>query len=328
MTATGTVLGYAMKGLGKLPRPLRRALLARAAGGELPPVPDYVRMLEIAGDLPETGPTDAELFERFPQLAAVTVTDVSAGVPARLYRGTRQEQGPGFVWVHGGAFVSGSLTMAEAHFVGLALAARGIPVLTLDYRKALHGVRYPAGSDDVLTGWTWAVANADLLGVPPERLCLGGASAGANLAAGVAKRLRDGAGQPPAKLALIYPCVHAELPRWEPARLAAIRDNRAAVYFSPGWVAAMSRHYAEDLDDPYAFPANGDLTGLPPALIVNCEHDTLRSSGEAFTASLRAAGVAVTEHLEPSAAHGCLGEPFTVAAADVIDVMEANIIAR
>ncbi|MEU4694026.1 alpha/beta hydrolase fold domain-containing protein [Actinoplanes sp. NPDC023714] len=324
MTATGTVLGYAMKGLHRLPRTLRRAVLLRAAGGDLPAVPDYVRMLEIAGDLPETGPTDAELFDRFPQLAAVTVTEQPAGVPAMLYRGPGTPAA-GLVWVHGGAFVSGSLRMAEAHFTALALAARGIAVLTVGYRKALRGVRYPAGSDDVLTGWLWAVMNADRFGVPAERLHLGGASAGASLAAGVAKRLRDGAGQPPASLALIYPSVHAALPPWEPAELAAIRGRRA-VFFSPEWVAAMSRHYCDDLGDPYAFPANGEVAGLPRTLIVNCEHDTLRSSGEAFADRLRAAGVPVTVHLAPNAVHGCLGEPFTVAATEVIDVMQVNII--
>ncbi|BBH70379.1 esterase [Actinoplanes sp. OR16] len=314
-----------MKGLHRLPRGLRRAVLLRAAGGDLPAVPDYVRMLEIAGDLPETGPTDAELFDRFPELAAVTVADVPAGVPARLYRGPVAPVA-GLVWVHGGAFVSGSLRMAEAHFTALALAARGIAVLSVDYRKALRGVRYPAGADDVLTGWTWAVLNADRFGVPAEKLHLGGASAGASLAAGVAKRLRDGAGQPPASLLLIYPSLHAELPPWEPERLAAIR-RRGVVFFSPEWVAAMSRHYCDDPDDPYAFPAGGDLTGLPRTLVVNCEHDTLRSSGEAFAGLLATAGVPVTTHLAPNAVHGCLGEPFTVAATETIDVMRVNIIA-
>ncbi|WP_433824774.1 alpha/beta hydrolase fold domain-containing protein [Actinoplanes sp. CA-015351] len=327
MTATGTVLGYTMKTLRRLPRPLRRAIMARAAGGDLPPVPDYVRMLEIAGDLPETGPTDAELFARFPQLAAVRAEDQAAGVPARLYRGPG-EPVAGLVWVHGGAFVSGSLDMAEAHFTALALAARGFSVLSLDYRKALHGVRYPAGSDDVLTGWTWAVANAGLLGVPAGRLHLGGASAGANLAAGVAKRLRDGAGERPASLQLIYPILHAELPPWEADELRKIRDDRAAVYFSPEWVAAMSRHYCADPGDPYAFPAAGDLTGLPRTLIVNCETDTLRSSGEAFAEMLRAAGADVTVHRESAAVHGCLGEPFTVAATGIIELMGANMIPR
>ena len=314
-----TFLGYALRAVKKLPRPVQRAVFGRASAGELPPVPDFVRMLEIAGDLPETGPTDAELVARFPELAAVSVSTPGAGVPARLYRGPGQAR-DALVWVHGGAFVSGSLTMAESHWVGLALAARGVPVLALDYRKALHGVTFPAPSDDVLTGWTWAVDNASQLGVAPARLHLGGASAGANLAAGVAKRLRDGAGPAPASLVLMYPALHAALPDWAPDELAAIRATPGAVFFSPGWVLTMSRHWSGGaLGDPYAFPANGEVTGLPPTLVFNCEADTLRSSGEAFAAQLRSAGVPVVEHFEAGAAHGCLGEPFTVAARNGID---------
>ncbi|MEU4425180.1 alpha/beta hydrolase fold domain-containing protein [Actinoplanes sp. NPDC024001] len=320
----GVVLGLALRVVRGLPRPLQRAVLGRASAGEPPPVADFVRMLEIAGDMPETGPTDAELFARFPQLAAVRVTEPAIdGVPARLYHGPGAPQA-GFVWVHGGAFVSGSLRMAEAHFVALALAARGIAVLSLDYRKALHGGHFPQASDDVLAGWTWAVRNADRFGVGVERLHLGGASAGGNIVAGVSKRLRDGAGRAPASVVLVYPAVHPELPELSGELLAAVRRTPGAVNFTPGWVADMSLHYAGDADtlkDPYAFAANGDVGGLPPTLILNCEADTLRASGEAYADQLRAAGVPVTVHLEPGAAHGCVGDPFTVAARNSIDRM-------
>ncbi|GLY02470.1 alpha/beta hydrolase fold domain-containing protein [Actinoplanes sp. NBRC 101535] len=321
--AGATVLGYAIRVLGKLPRPARRAVLGRATAGELPPVPDYVRMMEIAGDMPDTGPTDGELFARFPELAAVEVSEPAAGVPARLYRPAGESGASTLVWVHGGAFVGGNLRMAESHWVGLALAARGIPVLALDYRKALHGVRFPAASDDVLTGWTWAVEN-----LPADHLHLGGASAGGNLAAGVAKRLRDGAGPLPASLVLAYPVFHAELPEWNPTALAAIRDNPGVVYFSPDWVRDMSRHYAGDakiLEDPYAFPANGDAAGTPPTIMLNCEADTLRSSAQVWAEQLRAAGVTVAEHQEPGAGHGCLGEPFSVAGQAMLDRITSHL---
>lgn len=59
--------------------------------------------------------------------------------------------------------VSGCLDTYESDWVASALAARGLPVLALDYRKALHGVRYPVPRDDVLAGWHWAVKQ-------PERL--------------------------------------------------------------------------------------------------------------------------------------------------------------
>ncbi|WP_328476207.1 alpha/beta hydrolase [Actinoplanes sp. NBC_00393] len=322
----GSVLGYALRVVRVLPRPVQRAVLGRASAGEPPAVADFVRMLEIAGDMPETGPTDAELFARFPELAKVTVSEPAiAGVPARFYRGP-ESSGVGFVWVHGGAFVSGSLSMAEAHFVALALAARGIAVLSLDYRKALHGGHFPQASDDVLTGWLWAAQNMDA-----ERLHLGGASAGGNIVAGVSKRLRDGAGPAPASVVLVYPAVHAELPEWPAEQFAIVRRARNAVYFSPTWVAEMSRHYAgsdETLKDPYAFAGNGDVGGLPPTFVLNCEADTLRASGEAYAGQLRAAGVEVSVHMEPGAAHGCVGDPFTSAAANSIDRIAGWLLGR
>ncbi|WP_436532415.1 alpha/beta hydrolase fold domain-containing protein [Actinoplanes sp. HUAS TT8] len=322
--AKATVMGYAMKALRGLPRPVRRAVLSGATSGDLPPVADFVRMLEIAGNMPESGPTHAELIARYPSLSDVEVSDPGIqGVPARLYRRPGTDAAAALVWVHGGAFVWGDLEMAESHWTGLMLAARGIPVLALDYRKALHGVTFPAGSDDVLAGWSWAVNHPDRLGVPAARMHLGGASAGASLAAGVAKRLRDGQGRPPASVVLAYPAVHPELTGWDAAGLAAIRANRDAVYFSPEWIHDLSVHYAgaAGLTDPYAFPGVGDLVGTPPTLIVNCESDTLRRSGELYAEQLRAAGVDTTVHLLPDAAHGTLNDPLTPAGVRTVDLL-------
>jgi acetyl esterase/lipase len=39
------------------------------------------------------------------------------------------------------------------------------------------------------------------------------------------------------------------------------------------------------LEDPYAFAANGDVSGQPPHLILNSETDSLRASGEAYAAA-------------------------------------------
>jgi acetyl esterase len=314
-----TALGYVLRVVKALPRPLQRAVLGRVAGGDLAPVPDLIRLIEASGGLPDPCPSDDELFARFPELRSVEVSEPEiagpeAAVPARLYRRPGgAEPTAALVWVHGGAFVLGTLESAEAHWVGLALAARGIPVLSLDYRKSLHGVRAPAASDDVLAGWHWAVDHSDQLGVTTDRLHLGGASAGGNLAAGVAKRLRDGAGASPASVVLAYPLLHAELPAWQEDELAAIKET-SGVFFSPDWIRDLGLHHAGDpalLTDPHIFPANGDLAGLPPTFILNCEHDTIRSSGEAYACQLTADGVDVTVQMEPGAAHATLAEPFT-----------------
>jgi acetyl esterase len=317
---SATFLGLAVRLLRALPPRVQRAALERSGSGEFPDVPDLVRLLDVGGGFPAFGASEDELFARVPALRAVRVSqpliEGPAGrVSARLYRppGAITSR-DALVWVHGGAFLFGELGMAEAHWVGLALAERGIPVLSLDYRKSIGGVHAPASSDDVLAGWRWATAHADELGAAVDRLHLGGASAGGNLAAGVGLRLRDGAGPLPTSLVLVYPLLHAELPNPDAELLDAVRAAPNAVYFSPEWIADMTLNHVGDsaaLSDPYAFPANSEASGLPRTLILNCEVDTLRSSGEAYAEQLQRAGVDVTVHLEPGAGHGCLNEPFT-----------------
>lgn len=266
------------------------------------------------------------LERRYPALADVEVRDlVVAGphgpIPARRYRGPAEE-GVGLVWVHGGGFVAGDLDMAEAHWVSLALASRGVFVLSLDHQKALGGVHHPIPSDEILAGWLAAASDPGLLDVPIERLHLGGASAGACLSAGVALRLASGAGPRPATLTLVYPLVHAELPEAQPEAAAAAAALPPELRFTPDFVRALNVNYvgrADLLDDPIAFPASGYLGGLPPTYIINAEADDLRSSGEAFAAMLRTAGVPVRVEYEPGTVHGYLDKPEEPAATRTVE---------
>ena len=225
------------------------------------------------------------------------------------------------MWVHGGAFIGGNLDFGEAHWVGLAIAAAGIPVLSLDYRKSLRGVHYPVPSDDVLDGWLWATTHADELRTSPDAVHLGGASAGGNLVAGVTKRLRDGAGPLPKTLVLVYPIVHGELPALPPD-LEALAAAAPGPGFSPDVVREMTLQYAGSeavLDDPYAFAPNGDLAGQPPVFILNSQSDFLRASGQAYADALAAAGVDVTVVMEPDTSHGHVNGPDMPGAIDSIE---------
>jgi acetyl esterase/lipase len=229
------------------------------------------------------------------------------------------------VWVHGGAFVAGDLDMPESHWVGMELASRGIDVLALDYRKALNAVHHPVPSDEVLAGWLAAAVDG-ALGVPVEWLHLGGASAGANLVAGVMTRL-TGDGHPrPASLILVYPVLHGVLPPAEAAAAAAAESIPDALRFTPEFMRAVNLNYVGDeelLHDSVAFPANAPVHGFPPTLVVNAEADDLRPSGEAFAAQLERAGVATTAVVEPGTVHGYLDQPGLPAAFATIDRMAA-----
>ncbi|MET0976454.1 MAG: alpha/beta hydrolase [Leifsonia sp.] len=273
------------------------------------PVPDAIRWLAEHGEPADPRPDidTASLARRFPHLAGVsTVDDVVDGphgaVPIRVYRDAgAAPTGRGLVWVHGGAFIGGSLDMPESNWVARELAARGIPVVAVDYTKCLGDVHYPVPSDDVLAAWRQVSRIAvDAIGVAPDALALGGASAGSALTAGAVTRLRDAGETLPAALVLVYPLVHPNGP-----------DPSADVDLSTPH-GQLSLNFAGGTDafaDPQAFAGVGDGHGFPPTLVVVCELDELRPSGEAFAATLAAAGVDVELHTEPGARHGHIDHP-------------------
>jgi acetyl esterase len=271
--------------------------------------PEGLAALVPPGPEPSTYLTD-------PALAAVETSDVAipgphGDVPARIYRRPTDQRGTALVWAHGGGFFGGDIDMPESHWVSLSIAARGFGVLSVDYRKCVGGVHYPVPSDDVLAAWQWATAHADELGASPERLHLGGASAGGSLAAGVTKRIRDNGGILPASLILVYPTVHAELPPMSDELAAATEPLRQEMPVNLFRWMNLNYVGAESLfEDQYAFPGLGDVGRQPAVYILNSDTDPLRASGEAYGVALDAAGVAVKVELEPGTSHGHINEPL------------------
>lgn len=226
------------------------------------------------------------------------------------------------MWAHGGAFAWGDLDMPEAHAVSNWLAAQGWLVLSVDYRLAPEppvsapsrppgGHPFPAAHRDVIAAFEWMVARAGAHGI--DRVFLGGASAGANLAAGAAVALRDRRAATPAGLVLAYPLLHAAIPAPAPATAPDLEDIPRDRAFPPELVRAFNLNYVADdeslLTDPRVYPGEGDVAGLPPTIIVNSQWDDLRPSGERFAEQLEAAGVPVECSFEPDTFHGHLDVP-------------------
>nr|WP_218852992.1 alpha/beta hydrolase [Microbacterium immunditiarum] len=286
------------------------------------PLPEVIHILREHGEPEDPRPDidTASLQRRFPRLAGVETSDVridgpqGRAVPARLYRdGSAAASGHALVWVHGGAFIGGHLDMPESNWVALELAARGIPVLAVDYVKCLGDVHFPEPSDDVLAAWRHAVAQAEeLFGIPGASVLLGGASAGGNLTAGATARLRD-AGEPvPGGLVLVYPVVHPN----GPDASADLDPDSPHTALTLNFVGSR-----EAALDPHAFAGLGAADGFPPTLIVVCERDGLRPSGEAFARQLDEAGVDVSLHLEVGADHGHINEPADPTALPTIEAI-------
>ncbi len=252
-----------------------------------------------------------------------------------------EPSGAALVWLHGGAFMFGTIDMPEADQVARDLAARGIPVVSVGYTlapldalpdlDAVEGddglpspevmraeiaaagprARFPVASLQTVAAFDWAVAHAAELGCDPARIGLGGASAGGNLAAGAAIRLRDRGTAVATALLLAYPVLHAELPAAGAELEALLADVPGRLAFPPEEVRAFNINYVGDpalLDDPAAFPAGHDQRGLPPTVIVVAERDRLRSSAQAFAAEVALAGGEVAIGVERDALHGFLNE--------------------
>lgn len=224
--------------------------------------------------------------------------------------GGRAGGAPALVWLHGGGFAGGGLDMREADQLAREVAARsGGIVLSVDYRLARDGVHYPVPHEDVLAAWLWAVEHAAELGADPLTLCLGGASAGGNLAVGAALYLKDAGRQLPAKLVLAYPFLHAELPASGDPEPAGMGGLPRILRFTADDCRGMVENYIGGpllMASSYAMPGYADPAGLPPAAVLVSEYDDLRQSAELFVGGLRSAGIPVECRLEAGATHGYL----------------------
>lgn len=256
-------------------------------------------------------------FLEYPEYAIPTVVlrrDEAPGphgpVPVRIYAPNSTGDAQCLVWVHGGGFVGGDLDMPEADWVARELASRAeIVVVSVDYRLCVNGVTYPVPHDDVVAAVRWAVRHARSLGADAGRISVGGASAGANLAAGAVLKLRDADGWQPAQLIMAYPVAHAVVPPPSASLAALMTEVPQLLRFPPEVTHTMNVNYVGgpvSRADGYAFPALAALEGLCPVLVLNAEYDDLRASGEAFCAALALAGVDVRQVQVRTMLHGFL----------------------
>ncbi|MEO1272966.1 MAG: SDR family NAD(P)-dependent oxidoreductase, partial [Myxococcota bacterium] len=119
-------------------------------------------------------------------------------IPGRLYTphglDTTQPQ-PLLIWYHGGGFTIGSTDIVDPTVRQLAHHGH-CRVASIGYRLAPEHP-FPACFDDALHAFRGLLSQANALGFDPDRIAVGGDSAGGNLAAGVSRAQRDAARQDP-----------------------------------------------------------------------------------------------------------------------------------
>ncbi|WP_328616677.1 alpha/beta hydrolase [Amycolatopsis sp. NBC_00355] len=269
-------------------------------------LPDYDALLAARASMTQL----QEVMPSYDPVHPVDVRDTTVpgpsgapDVPVRVY-GPADREGtvPGLVYIHGGGFILGDLDMFHASLLHL-VDELGIVIVSVDYRLAPEHP-FPAPVEDCYAALTWTAAKAAELGIDPERLGVGGESAGGGLAAAVALLARDRGG--PA-LRFQYLGIPELDDRLETPSMTAYVDtpmwNRPNAVYS--WTSYLGTELGGADVSPYAAPARAtDLAGLPPAFVTTCQFDPLRDEGIQYAQRLLQAGVTTELHHYPGTFHG------------------------
>ena len=225
--------------------------------------------------------------------------DPETSLPIRTYTPPGEGARPVFVYFHGGGWVRGDLDTHDGLCRLLAETADCV-VVSVDYRRAPEH-RFPAAVHDAYAATAWAAEYAGIVGGDPDRVAVGGDSAGGNLAAAVTLLARERDGPELAHQVLLYPVTDYTFD-------TSSYDENAAGYLlsraSMRWY--WERYLGDDIDgaNPYASPLRArDLSGLPSATVITAGYDPLRDEGAAYADRLREGGVSVTHENYPGMVH-------------------------
>ena len=225
-------------------------------------------------------------------------------VKVRLYKPIDlAKESPCLLWMH-----PGGMTIGDANMEDLTSAQRAVDhsclVASVDYRLAPENP-YPSAPDDCYATLLWFANNASELGISSSRIAIGGASAGAGLAASTSLRARDESGPEIVFQLLTYPMLDHR--NTNPSSYGVMDDfrvwNRKANLIS--WEA-----YLGDLTDipTYASPSlEVNLSNLPPTMISVGALDNFVDECIDFAQRLMQAGVRTDLRVYGGAFHGSVG---------------------
>ena len=229
-----------------------------------------------------------------------TIPTPNGDLPIRLYTPEGDGPLPVLVFFHGGGWVVGNLESHDATCRALANAA-GCITLAVDYRLAPEH-KFPAAPEDCYEATKWAVLNAAALGGDPQRVAVGGDSAGGNLAAAVALMAGDRGAPSLAYQLLLYPVTNHSFDT------ESCKQNGEDYLLTKDSMVWFWDHYLENDEAgnaPYASPLQAKyVNSPPPGLVITAEFDPLRDEGEAYGKRLQDAGADIKISRYDGTIHG------------------------
>ncbi|ABS62493.1 Alpha/beta hydrolase fold-3 domain protein [Parvibaculum lavamentivorans DS-1] len=223
---------------------------------------------------------NAEMFP-VPEGVAIERADLG-GLGAEWAIPAGAEEGPVVLYFHGGGYLVGS-SVSHRHVTSRLAAASKGRVLSVDYALAPEHP-FPAAVNDGLKAYRWLLDK----GHAPERISIGGDSAGGGLTVATLLAAREAGLPMPASAVLISP--------WTDLTCATESYNSCAdldPMIQGAGIRETAAAYLNGADprDPLASPNFADLTGLPPMLIHVGTDEVLLDDSRDLAKRAKAAGV-------------------------------------
>jgi acetyl esterase len=219
---------------------------------------------------------------------------------------------PALLWLHGGGWTVGSLETYEPFCRQLANAT-GHAVVWVEYRLAPEHP-FPAPFHDAVAAYDWVSRNHQVLQLDRARICVGGDSAGGNLAAALSIAAREQRKiSIPAAQVLVYPCLD----------MLACLPSHKELADGPLLTAPLYAWYRKNYLGGHDQPSHWRLSpitlhsahGLPPTVILYAGFDPLRDEAEVYADKLLDADVPLELLYFPDMIHGFITMGGAIAAA-------------
>ena len=239
----------------------------------------------------------AAISPRVEHLRSTIETTSVGGVPVFVVTPEGVADGadqPVYLDIHGGALIMGGGDACRVMAQGSAAQVQ-MRTWAVDYRMPPDHP-YPAALDDCL-----AVYRGLLEANAPERIVVGGGSAGGNLAAAMTLRARDEGLPLPAALILLTP--EADLTESGDTFQTNLGIDSVLTSSLAGSIALYAGDH--DLTDPYLSPLFGDLKSpFPPTFLQAGTRDLFLSNTVRMHRKLRSGGVDAELHVFEAMPHG------------------------
>lgn len=198
------------------------------------------------------------------------------------------------LYIHGGAFFAGSPLSHRAATNRFSVLARAA-VFAVDYRL-LPGHSRSAGIADCQHAWRWLLANGPDGSGSPDRMFLGGDSAGGNLALMVANWTREaGLGRPDAVVAfspVTDSAFNAPSLRANAEKDLLVKPMAGRLLSSPPWAMRWVSTSVNRMrpGNPLVSPVRADLSELAPTLVFASDSEMLFDDARRYVNKARKAG--------------------------------------